>query len=671
MSTITPQSLTLLDSSGNSRTTSSEKLIPAGGTLQATVKQVSQDQLSPNVFRLKLEANSVLMELKVQQPITQGSQVTLARSTEGQLSVTIHAKNTAKTDNSNGADKPQNNRTYQTTATPVIRTADDSSRLNRLIPTGQTISAQVVTQTPGQTIPTLQSQTLTPQTNGPLQTSAQPQTTLSQQAQPPLLANTPLQTVAPQTAPNPTVPSPGMPSQTIPSQSPTVPAQTPAQASATPLPLATTSQTTQTTTTTAAATPTTPAASQTPLTSQPTQTPQTASQTATTAQAPSSAQPAPVATASAAVTTHVNTPVTTTAPTQAPLVNQTSLTTLTTPSQPQPAATKYSADPAANIMTLKITGETVSLKTSANLPPLQQVQVSRSTNDQLLIRWSQPISSPPTTAALTLTSSQTQTVENSMRELLPQQITLTSGVQQILNSTQASTAVAAGQIDKVVQSLMLLFGVQPGAAEAQQAIKQNIGYGGLFTENKLANNQAPAKDMKQFLGKMQALAEQLPDAQKQVIQTTIEKMLARITSNQLHSLQHRQEKVETNERFFQLDLPVQNQNSLENVELRISQRSQKNSREEPETIWKVRLHFDLEESGSIDAELSLNQEQNEISAAFTCANKDTASFVRSQLESFKTQLTALGLTVPALACRQGEQGPQQSPLQKQLIDIKT
>ncbi|WP_372740420.1 flagellar hook-length control protein FliK [Neptunomonas sp.] len=672
MSTITPQSLALLDSTGNSRTASSEKLIPAGGTLQATVKQVSQDQLSPNVFRLKLEANSVLMELKVQQPIAQGSQVTLARSTDGQLSVTINATNSGKTGISGGADKPQNSQTYQTTATPVIRSGDDSSRLNRLIPTGHSISAQVVTQTPGQTTPTLQSQshTLTPQTNGPQQTSTQPQTTLSQQAQPPLSANTPLQTSAPQIPPNQTMPGP------------TVPAQTPAQASVTPQALAATSQTTSAAPTTptppatAANTQATPAASQTPPSppiSQPAQTPQTASQTP---QAPSGTQATSV-TRAAVVTASVNTSVTTTAPTQAPLTNQTSLATPTTPTapttqaQPQPAATKYNTDPAVNIMTLKITGETITLKTSANLPPLQQVQISRSTNDQLLIRWSQPISSAPTTSALTLTSSQTQTVENSMRELLPQQITLTSGVQQILNSTQASTAGAAGQIDKVVQSLMLLFGVQPGAAEAQQAIKQNIGYGGLFTENKLANQQPPAKDMKQFLGKMQALAGQLPDAQKQVIQTTIEKMLARITSNQLHSLQHRQERVETNERFFQLDLPVQNQNSLENVELRISQRSQKNSRDEPETIWKVRLHFDLEESGSIDAELSLNQEQNEISAAFTCANNDTATFVRSQLESFRTQLTALGLTVPALACRQGEQGPQLSPIQKQLIDIKT
>ncbi len=622
MNTITPQSLTLIDSSGNTRTGNSEKLIPAGGTLQATVRQVAQDQLSPNVFRLKLEANSVLMELKVQQPIPQGSQITLSRSATGQLSVTISSQGTSKTNASNTPDKPQNSRTYQTTAIPVIRTTNDTSRLNRLIPGGQSINALVITQTTSQTI--LTPQAVTTQISGPLPTPTQSHTPLPQPAQPPLLTtNTPLQTAtttsqtaSAQAAIQTTVASPPLPTSTHTSSPNTQTAPSPQQ-------------------------PTAP-------TSQPAQTPPTTNQTPTTP-APSVGQPP--------TTTHINT----TPPPHTPSASQ---------ALSQPTGTKYNADLAANIMTLKIRGETVALKTSANLPPLQQVQVSRGTTDQFLIRWSQPIS-PPSTAAAPLTEAQAKTIENSMRELLPQQITLTNGVQQLLNSTQSSNANAAGQIDKVVQSLMLLFGVKPGATEARHAIKQNVNYGGLFTENKLANNQAPPKDMKQFLGKMQVLAEQLPDTQKQIIQTTIEKMLARITTNQLHSLQHRQDRTETNERFFQLDLPVQNHNQLENVEMRISQRSQKNSRDEAETIWKIRLHFDLEETGSIDAELSLNQERNEISASFTCANNDTATFVRNQLDSFKTQLTALGLQVPALTCKQGAQRQQHSPIQKQLIDIKT
>lgn len=611
MNTITPQSLTLIDSSGNTRTGNSEKLVAAGGTLQATVRQVAQDKLNPNVFRLKLEANSVLMELRVQQPIPQGSQITLSRSATGQLSVTLNNQETSKASAPPPPDKPQNSRTYQTIAIPVIRTPNDSSRLNRLIPSGQSINAQVVIQTTHRTAPA--SQTVTTHISGP-PTPAQPHTPPHQTTQPPLLTtSTPLQTTTSQTAP----------------------AQAVIQTTVTFPPLPTGAHLSSSNTQIA------------PSPQQPTQTPPTTNQTST---------PAPSANQSQ-TTTHINT----TTPPHTPSASQ---------APPQPASTKYNADLTANIMTLKIRGEVVSLKIPANLPPLQQVQVSRGTTDQLLIRWSQP-TPPLTTPVPTLTEAQAKTIESSMRELLPQQITLTSGVQQLLNSAQSSNASAAGQIDKVVQSLMLLFGVKPGAVEARHAIKQNISYGGLFTEHKLANNQPPPKDMKQFLGKMQVLAEQLPDAQKQIIQTTIEKMLARITTNQLHSLQHRQDRAETNERFFQLDLPVQNQNSLENVEMRISQRSQKNSLDETETIWKIRLHFDLEDAGSIDAELSLNQEKNEISASFTCANSDTAMSVRNQLESFKTQLTTLGLKVPALTCKQGIQRPQHSPIQKQLIDIKT
>lgn len=620
MNTITPQSLTLLDSSGKTRTESSEKVLPAGGSLQATVRQVSQDQLSPNVFRLKVEANSTLMELKVQQPIAQGSQITLSRANNGQLSVTITTSDTSKpatlnttnasqTTNTNN-NTSQTNRTYQATATPVIRSANDVPQLNRLIPQGQIVNAQVNAQTTAQ--PLSQQPAASPQTNIPTST----------------LTSTPTSNTAPLSQP---VTGPTQVQQPI-AQTKTTLTQSATQH--TQAPLLSTNQTSTTVPT-----------PQTPSTS-PSQTPKAQS-------LPGNQSP-------------------TTPLSPLPLKPELLLPKAGQPNnQPQIPQLKYNTEPSPNIIRLTVKGETISLKTTSNLPPLQQVQILRNTNDQFTIRWSQPITTPPTNPANPLTAAQTQTIESSMRELLPQQMTITSGVQQLLNSTQLSTASAAGQIDKVVQSLMQLFGVQPGAAEAQQAIKQNISYGGLFTENKLANNQPPSKDMKKFLGKMQALAEQLPDAQKQIVQTTVEKMLARVTTNQLNSLQQRQERIETNERFFQLDLPVQNQNALENVELRISQRSRKNNRDEPETIWKVRLHFDLGDTGNIDAELSLNQEQNELTAAFTCSKDDTVSSIRRQLDDFKAKLNALGLKVPALVCKQGQQHSHKTTIQKQLIDIKT
>jgi hypothetical protein len=616
MNTITPQSLSLLDSSGSTRTGSAEKLIPAGGSLQATVRQVSQDQLSPNVFRLKLESNSVLMELKAQQPIPAGSKVLITRTNDGQLAIklatTLTADKPAATPSLPLADKTTTTRTYQTPAIPVIRSEKDLTTLANTIPRGQTINAQVISQTPG--LPVASSQTAAPQTSpAPLQQLALPQ------------ATTPATTIS-----------------------------TPTTTANTPQPAVSTQATQPATQTTPQ--PSTPQVSQ--LTTEPVK-------TGTTPAPAAQAQVTPEQVKNASIQTNLQTH-TTAKPTQS-TAQQTS-----SPSLPHITPTKYSTEQAVNILTVSAKGATITLQTSANLPPLQQIQISRNHTDQISISWAQPI---PTdkggAAAPQLTPQQAISLQNSLREQLPQQISLGSGIQQLLNSSQVSNSSAAGQIDKVVQSLMQLFGVRPGAADSQQAIKQNIHYGGLFTENKLAKNQSSPKDMKQFLGKLQALAEQLPDSQKQLIQTTVDKILARVTTNQLSSLQSRQERIESNERFFQLDLPIRNQDALDNVELRISHRSQPNSRQELETIWKVRLHFDLDTSRSIDAELSLNQEQSELTASFTCSHHDTVTSIKNQLNDFREQLNTLGLNVPTLICKQGKPQPQKTPIQKQLIDIKT
>ncbi|BBB28694.1 flagellar hook-length control protein FliK [Neptunomonas japonica] len=629
MNTITPQSLTLLDSSGSTRTGSAEKLIPASGSLQATVRQVSQDQLSPNVFRLKLESNSVLMELKAQQPIPAGSKVLISRTNNGQLAIKLASTPASeKPITPPLAEKITTTRTYQTPAVPVIRSEKDITTLANTIPRGQTINAQVISQTQG--LPITPSQTTAPQSSPTLSPPQQPaplQMTTPTTSIPALTTTNTIQpavsTQAPSTQPT---------TQTTPLVS--LPTAEPIKTSTTPIP-----------------------ATQVQVASEPAKT-STTPTPATQVQAP------PEQTKN--TLTQMN-PQTTTQQAQptAQLI-RTQPNTLALPN------TKYSTEQAANILTLNAKGATVTLQTSANLPPLQQIQVSRNHTDQINISWTQPLPKDKGgTVTSQLTPQQATSLQNSLREQLPQQISLGAGIQQLLNSTAATNSTAAGQIDKVVQSLMQLFGVRPGTAEAQQTIKQNIHYGGLFTENRLANNQSSPKDMKQFLGKLQALAEQLPDSQKQLVQSTVDKMLARVTTNQLTSIQSRQERIESNERFFQLDLPIRNQETLDNVELRISHRSQQNSRQELETVWKVRLHFDLDASKSIDAELSLNQEQSELTAAFTCSHHDTVTSIRNQLGGFREQLNTLGLNVPTLICKQGKPKPQKTPIQKQLIDIKT
>ncbi|WP_162224957.1 flagellar hook-length control protein FliK [Neptunomonas antarctica] len=636
MNTIVPQSLSLLDSSGNTRTGSSDKLIPPGQSLQATVRQVSQDKLSPNVFRLKLEANSLLMELKVQQPIAQGSQVILSRSNNGQLSVqlstpapTLNTASAAQTTNTNAtaSDKVVTTRTYQIAATPVIRSERDLTTLERLVPSGQTINARVISQTPAATSTPAPIPALTPL---PLQTGIQQQTPTQPLTQP-------------QTTTQPQL---------------TAQIPTPAQPAIKPIPQPQSQSIyqPQSSTLSSAIQAHSPIQQPSQMPSQFQTQPQIQTQPTSPIQTP--AQPAIKPAVQPQNLVQQATQLQTQAPSQ-----QASPT--------QHSSNQYRTVQLANTMTLNIKGESIVLQTTANPPPLQQVMLTRGSGEQLTIRWSQPVSSPQPSLTQPLTPPQTQTVETSFREFMPQQIPLSSGIQQLLNSTQMSNTTTAGHIDKVVQSLLQLFGVQPGAMQAQQAIKQNIHFGGLFTENKLAQNKPVNKDIKQFLGKIQSLSEQLPADQKQIIQATVSKMLAGITTNQLSTVQQRQDRIESNERFFQLDLPIQNQQSLENVELHISQRNQKNTRGEVETLWTVRLHFELEQEGSIDADLSLNEEQNELTASFTCSQQETVTSIKNQLDQFKKQLNTLGLQVPTLVCKQGQHRARTTPIHKQLIDIKT
>ena len=535
MSTITPQSLSLLDSAGQSAPSKSvDTLLPAGSSLQATVKQVSQDQLTPHIYRVKVDAQNSLLEIRVAQSIPQGTPVTLSRDTNGQLSLTINnqpatatSAQTSQTPSSaslapaqvtNSAQTPTGIRTYQAPVTPVINSQADATLLNQLIPRGQLVAATVLQQ-------------IDPKFFQPAQ-----------------------------------------------------PAQPAQQLSISPS--------------------------------------------------------SPTATNSAG--------------TQVP--NNVSGYVDIKPTQ---------------LLTLNIQNQQVQVKAPANLPPLTNVHLGRGLQDNFSVRWSQEVQLTTSQAHTALNTEQKLAIENSLRTTIPRQVPIAEGVNQLLTGAQqANIGSTTANVDKVVQSLLQLFGVQPGSSDAPQVIKQNIQLGGLFTESRLAQGQTPTNDMKQFLGKLDALSEHLPQGQKILVRDAVDKMMARITTQQLTQVQHKQDRVDNNERFIQLDLPVKYQDGVDNVELRINQRHQKSKRGEMETIWTVRLHFDLDSADTIDSDISLNEAQNTLSASFSCSKSDTLARLRDKLDQFETQVADLGLTISSLACREGSLKAH-TPLQKQLIDVKT
>jgi hypothetical protein len=335
-------------------------------------------------------------------------------------------------------------------------------------------------------------------------------------------------------------------------------------------------------------------------------------------------------------------------------------------------------------MTIKVAvaGQTISLKAPANLPPIQQLQITRSEGAQASIQWQQAavVSNPTTLTAnqFNLSDKQLQLVETNLRQALPQQVPIAEGINQLVSQANmiASSPNNTVPIDKVALSIMQLFGVKPGANSSSDTIKRNVQQGGLFTESKLANQgQSQQGDMKSFLAKMSKLAEQLPTEQRDLIQNTTDKMLARVTASQLTHVQQQNQHAKadiSNERTFQIDIPVQHNEKLDNVEMEIKQRKQLNDEGEFIAIWSVKLHFDLQERGQVDAEVALNPQDNSISTTFLCSKHSTVAALERRLGSFRQQLHNQGFDIHTIHCTQGsQQAVANNSVNKRIIDIRT
>ncbi|EPJ51010.1 MAG: hypothetical protein OFPI_18520 [Osedax symbiont Rs2] len=329
---------------------------------------------------------------------------------------------------------------------------------------------------------------------------------------------------------------------------------------------------------------------------------------------------------------------------------------------------------------ISVAGQQVSLQGPANLPPLQNVQITRINGPQANIQWQQP--SQPSTLAVavpaTLSTRQVQVVEQSLRQALPQQIPIAEGINQLVaQSVQIanSSSNINAPVDKIALSIMQMFGVKPGALSSSATIKRNVQHGGLFTESKLLNHSPGNQgDMKNFLSKLKQLAKQLPAEQKDMLVNTTDRMLARITASQLTHVQQQHAKAEiSNERTFQVDIPVQQNEKLDNVEMEIKQRKHRNEQGEFISVWSVKLHFDLAEHGEVDAEVALNPTDNSISTTFLCTNLNTVRQIERAMPSFRQQLNQQGFEINTLHCTQGSQADAaaNNPINKRIIDIRT
>lgn len=310
-----------------------------------------------------------------------------------------------------------------------------------------------------------------------------------------------------------------------------------------------------------------------------------------------------------------------------------------------------------------INGRPFSLNLNQSLPFDGKVMLTRTADNQVQI---QPITSPAQNQNLA------HTINDALRYVLPTQQPIADSLlklQQLNNKAGGEKSPVNGMIS----SLLSLFGVKTeSAAQAQAGVQQNLLNGGLFTERNLADprSQISTNDMKYQLSQLLQQADKLPEQPRQQLQDLVKGLLNRITTNQLDSIHNTRINSDGGlERYFSLDLPIKNGDQLDNVELKLSEHRRQLSEDEWQQLWRVRLHFDMQEKGTIDAELVL-EDEHQITAHFWCSQSAIAEELNEKLPSFNQQLHLQGFSIHSTHCSEGA-APKAINQVEQLIDVTT
>ncbi|MDO6515570.1 flagellar hook-length control protein FliK [Neptuniibacter sp. 2_MG-2023] len=597
------------DSSRNLNT-----LLPVGRNVSATVVAISKDQTQPEIFRLKLEVNNRLIQMGVFQALPIGQKINVNRQSDGQIQITL--PNQPNTTSKQEPAATQANITSNTQQKGLneqllklnIQTPENSAKLPVDIKTlAAVISSRPIYTDNGQNTQTTAANTAQkPTTSGALST-------------PTLSATT----------------------QTVETGGRTSLIANAAQNT-------TASNLVNTTQTTPSAT-----------------LPERAIQGNT------ATQTAPLV----GVTSGKNEPQVTPLPTENKGTNPTppkEIQTGVTPSDTKPTnstnnITRSAGSVSHHMLTLALPdGTKMELASPRPLPQGTQLQLLKTSNNEAQVL---QMREPQNTPASAL---EKPAIQETLRNALPAQIATADAFSQLSQVAAQAQGSQATQISSVVQSMLQLFGVRPGSQEAPSQIRQNIELGGLSTEHNLSKGLAPQpQDMKSQLQQLQKLADSLPAEQKERLEQLLQGVHSRVTSQQLHSLQQWREMPDGGfERVLQLDLPIKNGEQWDNLELRLSREGGTNAAGEMISVWRVRLHFDLEEQGGVDAEIRLT-DGHEISTLFWCELKETADKLRERSEEFSTRLRQCGFDNTEVTWHEGTAPEQKQTIHKQLVDLHT
>ncbi len=691
---LTPTTSSTTPAAGTSKGGSADSLLPAAGReLAATVRSVAASGGNAAVFRIQVEINSRLLELTTQAPLTQGDRIVLQRGNTGELQIRLPAP---------AQPNVQGNTTPAAQSSMTLQlTSSDGARLQQLLPLNVPRNAQVTGSEP--VIPRQPAAATSPQPGAgttPAETSAKPaaaylqppggntsqgatqgnaattsgnNSSLQGRTQPTGNAPTPARSESPAaqatsgsrqpaSAVTGQPPSSATPSSQATQMSPSGTISSQVQVYSAQLQSSAVSQVSTATSTTTPTNQPPAAQAQTagsearPVAPAPTTqatSPDTAAKTQTapadsTARASTSASPA------------VQTAQTTTQPS----VSHTGQALLQTLGKQVPVQADN------HMIRLNLNNQTLNLISPKPLLSGQQVVLTRVSEQQVNL---QPVPIPTTPSQEATAQQQMQLA---LREALPRQIPFGDALNQLVQLSQSPAGRSQGAIGQLVQSMLSMFSVSPGSADAEQAIQRNLQQGGLLTESRLAQGggteRGATPDLKQQLGQLLKAAEQLPPDARQQMTRLVEALQARSTTQQVSSLQGWKDQPDgTQERVYRLDLPIRQADQHDNAELTITEQRRRSSGGEVETLWGVALHFDLEQHGSVDARLSLSEEWR-LQVQLWAEQASTLRQIERRLDDFSDGLHRKGFLVETLQARQGRPSqPELTDVQRRLVDIHT
>lgn len=280
------------------------------------------------------------------------------------------------------------------------------------------------------------------------------------------------------------------------------------------------------------------------------------------------------------------------------------------------------------------------------------VKVTQTTPNVVLQIQSPP--PPPSSQANTQ-----QILQNAYRQLLPQQMPINQGLQQLvfLSQTGLLPANLQAQLNALFDQLF-----KPSAQTSAKELKNQLLASGLFMENQLAKSQKPVQgDLKARLLQLLQITQQATTSQAAKTEAAELPKLSKLLTQTLSQITLKQIQAIENPNLMSIQLPLQPNPFIEEVAIDIRKQTQTQP-----TFWEVIVNLHLTE-GEMSSKLLLMDE--DISASLWADNAQLTSLLENRMPLLEEGFRQAGIPLKQLFITQ--QKPQSHPEAQKvaLIDL--